>query len=111
MDNETNELLREIANELRARNEMLRAQQVNSDQMRREFREKAEAARTEMMARSGAEIQAITGKTQEATQARISSMSETAEQERRLRHEFQASLLAELRKLNENFERHLARDV
>jgi hypothetical protein len=97
MQEDLKPLLQEIASELRTRNDLVRSQQQQAEQMR-----------TEMMSNvfgAGEDPREAASKHLEESRLRMRAMVEDAEREREERRAFQQSLLSEIRRLNENLER------
>jgi hypothetical protein len=99
MDEDLKPLLQEIASELRARNDLLRSQHQQAEQMR-----------TEMMGKvfnfnPAEQAQTFAAKHLEESRTLTERIRESTERDRNERREFQQSLLSEVRRLNENLER------
>jgi hypothetical protein len=102
VDEEIGPLLAEIAAQLRERNEMIRAQRAESEQLRSEMAGKL------LGGAPGSDPRATAVKRLEESRSRMESMADDAKSDRAERRAFQESLLEEIRRLNTNIEKLIA---
>jgi hypothetical protein len=102
MDDDIKPILAEIANQLRERNEMIRSQRAESEEMKAQWMGKMFGETSGSNPREGMM------KRLEESRTSMVTLKADAQNDRLERKAFQDSLLGEIRRLNENLERLIA---